>query len=777
MNYDDMIRMNKKGHKELVRKQKGKPDEEILNEISDEILEYLEYNGPLQAGGGAGSPDQIEYDRRNNDLIATNGESPNNMEGSTRRDSLSPEMSRALSNYRANARGNKNPNKYISDEEYDGLDYGATHNESFTGTSAIAMAPNIVNYSDDDEDDDEEDNVQEKLSLNNKNHLSENIERNKMRRRTLNEYSPEFKGAGYNPGSASMGRPRGKGVAAKSPSRYNVGEFDTELHDDGAEWPRKHNDTAAMCDVDSDGVEHEPQGVHVSSHGEPSDGHQHPVGHDWPAKPKHSGGIHEPVKSYGTMGESWSPSKIGNLMAEEDMDIQALFDSYAKRSKAVSLPDFKNLMAAHGSPFILDESVFEQLLANNREFLFNEFADQNGKFYVASPLTEAQFRSPEEEAEGAFASTEMMGIEGLDDEDMMGSLDDMSPDYDEFESWDRQHGAGFYGDHGSPYSTCPECGTPGSDEFCPSCDHEMGGEFEFEGDASDWSMSDLDDNIDHGMMSDEEAFEESYRRVTRFLNESKGIIRSRKNVGSRLTESWKRTVGRIDARLLPKKASKALLEMAYHYGDFKPLLETAKMDKMGGKGVADSKAAASPDLSSADSPGPDDMQELGEPLGKSQKNSYKKTPVMTGTAKGMSESMKRNVAKIIEHVTKVVDTKKAKAFSVALEGKGVKSNARKTLAEAAADAEELIQHHGNKAVTINVALANGKRRAISLPGISRRGLLTSEGKAVFRHRSHANAFAKKLVNEGCVCKMTSHSWGYAVHAPISYNKANAIFLS
>jgi hypothetical protein len=48
----------------------------------------------------------------------------------------------------------------------------------------------------------------------------------------------------------------------------------TDTADMGKEWPRKHKETPAMCDVDPSGVEEGPQGGHESTHGDPDDGHQ-----------------------------------------------------------------------------------------------------------------------------------------------------------------------------------------------------------------------------------------------------------------------------------------------------------------------------------------------------------------------------------------------------------------------------------------------------------------------------------------------------------------------
>ena len=230
-----------------------------------------------------------------------------------------------------------------------------------------------------------------------------------MAKRRLDE---ELKGAGH-----QMDRVGGDegGLVKKSIEKADLPDYETGMKSVGKEWPRKHNDTPAMCDADEDGVEHEPQGVHNSEHGEPEDGITKKAGHDWPAEPKNGGGTMEPFGNKlptgnGLQGgdekafqppkgsahnshqsESWDPSQVGSLMSESEYDdeqLQSLFDSYARENRLVSLEDFSRLLDAHGVNNLLDEHGFVNLLARNAEFTFHEQEDSDGRYWLAEGMPE-----------------------------------------------------------------------------------------------------------------------------------------------------------------------------------------------------------------------------------------------------------------------------------------------------------------------------------------------------------------------------------------------------
>lgn len=424
-------RRNAKGDKEFVVQKKGKQDEETLNELADiisDLLEDIAFSGPLPAGGGAGSPEQLQYQRNRNqpdaplmvgargDGVRMAGESPNNMTASTSQVADGPERSRAKSKLRANPRGTPPRNKYISGYYGDNIDYGATHSESFTGTGAIAIGPGSYQVKDDS--DEEEDTESEESKT----------ENTMSRKDVINEWDPAFKAAGYEPGDYQMPSPTGDGVAKRKAKQDTVGKYDTGTKSHGKEWPRDHNETAAMCDVDEDGVEGKPQGAHESSVGDPKDGHQSELGHNWPDQPKNDGGgVAEPFDGKrwsdggtlsggsgqdefnyktggvgmpkdgqitGTKGpqlgqpqESWSPELIGTLIGE-DHDLQGLFDAYARKYRMVCLEDFQALCHAHGIDMLLDEASILKLMSANNEFIFYEGVDANGSYWTPTPIAE-----------------------------------------------------------------------------------------------------------------------------------------------------------------------------------------------------------------------------------------------------------------------------------------------------------------------------------------------------------------------------------------------------
>jgi hypothetical protein len=294
--------------------------------------------------------------------------------------------------------------------------------ESFVGTGAVAVTPTALGLPSPRRTKKKRGDDQDTTSR---------LESDMSDRRTISEWQPPFKGAGYDPGDYQMPEPAGKGVADRSPTQDNVGQYDTELTGAGKEWPRDHNDTAAMCDVDEDGVEHESQGGHESTHGEPNDGIQKKIGHNWPNQPKNSGqGVAEPfggsrwsdggtLEGHGPGGDTWtheegpgmpgegeitgtsgpqlgqpttegrwSPEAMAHCMGE-DFDIQNLFDAYARNATAVCLEDFQQLCDAHGVDTILDEASIMRLMHDNQEFVFYEGRDGDGPYWTPESISEA----------------------------------------------------------------------------------------------------------------------------------------------------------------------------------------------------------------------------------------------------------------------------------------------------------------------------------------------------------------------------------------------------
>lgn len=919
--HDAHYRMNPSGHKELVVKKKGEQDDETLNELADSLMEVLDpkcsgcglpyigdkefcgncrsgltpgvtgesiaFSGPLPTGGGAGSPEQQPYQRARNqpdapeftgnsaDMEREAGESPNNMTSSTPQASDGPERSRSKSKLKANARGNDSRNKYITGYRGDSLDYGATHSESFTGTGAIAIVPGVTSV-DDDEDDDDEESTLESV----------------MNRSVINEWEPKFAGGGdYSPSDYQMPSPTGDGVAERKPKKEKVGKYDTDTSQQGEAWPRKHNDTPAMCDVDEDGVENKPQGSHESTHGEPDDGHQTEVGHNWPDEPKNSGnGVAEPFEGNrwsdggtlsggsaqdemdnkgrkqsmpsdgpitGTSGpqlgqpqESWSPNSIGALMEGDDVNVQALFDNYARQTDYVCLEDFQELLRAHGGQAILDEGSILRLMDVNKELVFHEGHDASGRYWVGVPFELSEGKKPWEtddedgddddsdsgkpwekgESDDDDCDSDMnesrkrhgrtlreFQVRPARDEAMGPSMGDpdMDPGYDEqlagAQMQDRMHGPGPYG------GACPECGAPGTgEEACAECGCEMGGPGEgmLGGEEQDWGH--VDDNLDHGFSSDMERDEEwgayadeervrsprMMESLSRFIKSAKSIVeRNSKEfgkpaIGEALQHSWRFHAAGINPRTVPSKARQSIQQLMKSYPAFNPLNENDAMDSasgsaIGGKGSANNSSSY---LAEKDNPGPDEIQDHGDPLGSKQKNNLDGTPVMKRTEKGMSgtgnyaKTVKENVTKLamktrrhLNEAAKGIKGKYGMSFSVLVqEEEGLnRTPRRRHLAEALADAEEILQIHPHQNVVLETYFHQSgsvvRKSDMPMVAVKRRGPLVSEGRALFRFQRTAEQFADELVTEGATCRLAEHNWGHAVSAKVNYKLATKAF--
>lgn len=935
-------RLNPMGHKEFV----PDDDEETLNELSDDIMGMIEsvaFGGPLPTGGGAGSPEQLQTDRRHNRLVSSSGdqvreagEDVNNFTSTTPQAADGPERSRAKSKIKTSTiRGNGPRNKYIAGYGGDGLDYGASHNESFTGTGAIAISPGggyrYVDLDDDEEEDQDPDKQTESNMSRQNDVLTEQVNQ------LLAEWEPSFKGGEYSPGDYQMPSPTGDGVAERKPKKDKVGKYDTNTSNQGKEWPRDHNETAAMCDVDDDGVEHKPQGSHESSVGEPKDGHQSEMGHNWPDEAKNSGsGVAEPFEGNrwsdggtlqggsgqdemdnagraqkmpsdgpitGTSGPQlgqpsesrWSPSNMAALM-EGDVNLQDLFDSYARDYEMVCVEDFQALCNAHGAGASVDEISMLQLMESNREFIFYQGEDANGLYWTPTPIAENLGAATAGIAAGAAADAmdddeeeDDIAMEGKkpfpgaappfgsddedggdddddddcameskkpweddeedDDEDCMaegenrrpfgktiselqvrspgaetgrfrpereenpefGAFADANPgvtdmydagDPDLDPAYDERLGAA----HGAeaqfgpgPYTGagCPECGAPETGEAaCPECgaDMGMGPEEDQFGPGGDISRigtpEDVDDpyydrdymetKIENGpaVMESLHNFMQSARRI---LEQNQEF--APQHIGEALRYSWAYHARSVNPQTTPTKVKATLEGLAKRFPAFAMVMEGGgdAMESADGSAIGTGGASNHSDhLPKSDT----EMDDHGEPLGASQENDLEGTPEMKGTAKGMdgkgsvAQAVKENVARLSRHVQKAIQEgarslrgKFDVEFSL-LVAEGDNKNRtpiRKRLAEALADAEELLQLHKADDVELEASFKDTKgavvlKHNVPLLTIKPRGLLTSEGKALFRFQRNAERFANELVAEGYTCRVIGHNWGRAVTA-------------
>jgi len=164
-------------------------------------------------------------------------------------------------------------------------------------------------------------------------------------RNLLKEWKPSFDAGEYSPGDGSIGKPDGDGVADQLPT--DDSDCCDKLDDHGDPVGAEHNETAAMCDVDENGVENKPQGVHNSKPAKPDDGHTKPV-----------------VNS-----ESWSPETVSQLLGA-DFNLQSLFNEYAKSVQIVCLEDFQVVCNNNGCETAIDYDSFIKLMEHNEDYIF-----------------------------------------------------------------------------------------------------------------------------------------------------------------------------------------------------------------------------------------------------------------------------------------------------------------------------------------------------------------------------------------------------------------------
>lgn len=800
--HDSYTRVNPKGHKEFV----ADADEETLNELSEDILRLLEsinFGDVNQTGAGAGSPEQLQTDRRHNRLLpSSREEDDNNMTASEPLEADGPDTSKAKSEIGTSTiRSEGFPDKNIIRCEY------TIHNESVTGTGAIAIMPGplkIAGEQEDEQDRETEDEINTESIMTAKNNgLTASIQK------LLNEWEPTFVAGEYSPGEGGIASPKGKGVQSSTP-KQTKGE-DNKLKNHGDAFGAGHNETPAMCDVDENGVENKPQGDHESSVGDPDDGHQTEVGHDWPDQPKHKGGSAEPVtgtryNNGGTLGsvkEGWTPANISSLM-DEDINIQDLFNAYAQNVNVVCVEDFQKVCNANGYATRLTDNNLLSLIKLNEEFLFYHGEDANGSYWQVTPiakkksLTERfQVRSLRDEVRGPQDDESIDGhshhIDDMPEPDV--DIDDELGDYVDDEGGAVGDGCPECGAYCDNQSECPECGCPvdndsgeeaalgGSEAYIKDISVRRPGE-----DADIMLHPDDQDQEHHihpffrGMNESTNQRISNAQRLHKFLASAKGILESsgkgwtnaRESIGEALAHSWKIYAEGIDPRKTPANVKSILEGLADKFEIF--ALEVME-GEIGTGGFKPAKLD--------EQPKPEDGKDLGEPLGKKQTNTADETPVIAGTAKGMSgkstgkisKSMKENIERLSRHVqrhlkdsVKSLRGKHYPEYQVQVtEGRSVNlTPVRITLSEALADAEEILQYHDANDVNLKARFKDAKGEVVlvndvPLMTINPRGLVASEGAILFRFKRNAERLAGQIVAEGKTCRVVPHNWGTAVY--------------
>jgi hypothetical protein len=306
----------------------------------------------------------------------------------------------------------------------------------------------------------------------------------------------------------------------------------------------------------------------------------------------------------------------------------------------------------------------------------------------------------------------------------------------------------------------------GTDEYL---DWEAGGTYESTMENSPSIMENL-----HNFM-------QSARRILENNQEF-----SPQHIGEALRYSWAYHARSVNPHKTPAKIKATLEGLAKQFPTFAMVMESGgdAMESADGSAIGTGGSASNSSAHLEDQPGPDEMDDHGDPFGANQKNTADETPIIKGTHKGMdgkgsvAQAVKENVARLSRHVQKAI-REGAKSlrgkynvqFSLLVTEGDTKNRTpiRKRLAEALADAEELLQLHKSEDVELEASFSDAKgavvlKHNVPLLTIKPRGLLTSEGKALFRFQRTAENFANELVTEGYTCRVVGHNWGRAVVA-------------
>jgi hypothetical protein len=112
----------------------------------------------------------------------------------------------------------------------------------------------------------------------------------------------------------------------------------------------------------------------------------------------------------------------------------------------------------------------------------------------------------------------------------------------------------------------------------------------------------------------------------------------------------------------------------------------------------------------------------------------------------------------------------------------IKPHNRTQLAEALADAEELLQVFDHKSVVLEAGFYNKNgelvyETRIPLRSIQEREPLIAGDLTLFRFHELAHDYADRLVNEGITCRAAAHNWGSAIIAKLPFAQAVSLFES
>lgn len=498
-------------------------------------------------------------------------------------------------------------------------------------------------------------------------------------------------------------------------------------------------------------------------------------------KIKNTGSHIEPVSfkvAETVAAEGWDRDVIANLMEGNDVNIQDAFDGYARQCDMLCLEDFREVANAYFGMADISHNMFETLLENNREFLFDARNDAQGVYYVRTPISEAggpslnPFRATSDILGGGkpMGRPGMRPQPGLGDEFSggnefdMGGVDEFGDEFgnevgggDNFDSGMDDIGGDLGGMGGGTMGSAVggALGGPAGAAVggaLGSAAGSMAGKMAG-GAAGDTAMTAFHSD------DEEEGFEE---------DGPVGMGGAAMNMGMR--ESLENG--------LDDEASAD--SHGYYTSDATQKGEGSITNSVKGADTHESKTAKPKDGITKDHKG------MTGDLGENEKVTNKGGgwEKLTGGGSDMKENVsamsRRAKASIQEACSQLrVPGRYKMSFDVC--SPGVKPNRYMHLAEALVDLEELVQAYGIDGPHLKVNFhGNGQivESAVVHTGtIRRRDPIIAENRVVFRRSEVARDFADQVANAGSKCLVSAHPWGAAVKGEFDWAKACSAFQS
>lgn len=561
------------------------------------------------------------------------------------------------------------------------------------------------------------------------------------------------------------------------------------------------------------------------------------LGKEWPRKQKNTGG-QQPAGGMGhTKKEEYSPEGIADLITDDIVPLQEIFDAYATSSGYVSLPEFNEVCTAYGH-HIATEQTLVHLMAVNKKFMFTEQEDAQGRYWMVEdhgegeeeeeyellcpkcdkhPCVcpkEAKFDGPCPKCHQDPCECEMCSECGEcpcacpgKNEKKKSKKPWEDTEISQNTITEARPGQGPRGGYGyqvhDPYAKThldvddwtedelakmaelePEDGPPYEAEEGPP---QETGEGPYQGCPECGAMMDELGCPECGYSEDEMSMAAAIpgRPGRPEMGESKG--------------KKDKTILEYDNVAMSGPPGKGVVERTGKGGKESGLPKTKtdtqemgkewprKQKNVGGswEETGQTKHAEAGDSQQKE------MMRMG--LGEKQKNtggSWEKfegggAGKMTGGAKKMYENVSR-LAKYVQETIKefAKESKLSKgcyqvSFAVSA-GDSVKPKVSGRLMEALADVEELLQVNETDQVSLEARFCNSNnqivaKRLVPLIQVAERGPIVVEGRILFRFPEVARDFADVLVSEGKTCRAITDNWGAAVTAKIPMSLAMSAY--